>query len=397
MKRTDFLKNIHRIVVKVGSHVLTDARGRPDPAVFRSLADQVQALAQRGIETVIVSSGAVASGEALLRGSRKGGSIPEKQALAAIGQTGLMSLYQQALDPYGKRAAQVLLTRDDLTNRRRYLNARNTLNKLLQFGTLPVVNENDTVMVEEIKIGDNDNLSARVALLVDAHLLVLLTDAPGLCPAGSGPVSERTPISFVERITPEVRRLAGGPGSRGTGGMVTKLEAAQIATQAGLPAVVAPGDHDGVILEVLAGREVGTFFAPLKDRLTHKQQWIAYTLPCRGTLFLDEGAVRALVHQGSSLLPSGILSAKGHFQNGDMVACADRQGRECARGITHYSSAEVAKIAGRKSSEIETVLGYRIQDEVIHRDELVVLHEALPGPGDGPSPAALPVNEGEGL
>jgi len=395
LNRTDYLKNIHRVVVKVGSHVLTDAHGRPDPAVFQSIVDQILLLAERGIETVLVSSGAVASGRALLRGSRPGGSIPDKQALAAIGQTGLMSLYQQALDRYGKRAAQVLLTRDDLTHRRRYLNARNTLSKLLQFGTLPVVNENDTVMVEEIKIGDNDNLSARVALLVDAHLLVLLTDAPGLCPAGAGPVSERMPIPVVERITPEIRRLAGGPaGSLGTGGMITKIEAAQMATQAGLPAVIAPGYRKHVIPDVLEGREIGTFFVPLKDRMTHKQQWIAHTLPCRGTLFLDDGAVRALVHQGRSLLPSGVLSVKGSFQNGDMVACVDRQGQEWARGITHYASAEVAKIAGRKSSEIESVLGYRIQDEIIHRDELVILHPASPVPGGEVVPSGLS-NEGE--
>ncbi len=363
-------------MVKIGSHVLTDTHGDPDPSIFRSIVDQSMSLADCGIETVLVSSGAQASGQALLQGARLGANIPERQALAAIGQTGIMGLYQQALDRYGKRAAQVLLTRDDLTHRRRYLNARNTLLKLLQFGTLPVVNENDTVMVEEIKIGDNDSLSARVALLVDADILVLLTDTPGLCRPDDPPGSTRSPVPFIERITPEIQALAGGPGNPlGTGGMITKLEAARIATQAGIPAVIARGDRERVIPDLVAGLKIGTFFAPLKDRLTHKKHWIAHTLPCRGTLFLDDGAVQAVVHQGRSLLPSGVSSVKGHFENGDMVACADRGGREFARGITHYSSAEITKIAGRKSSEIEPVLGYHIQDEIIHRDELVVLKD----------------------
>jgi len=376
LDRANYLKNIHRIVVKIGSHVLTDTHGDPDPSIFRSIVDQSMSLADCGIETVLVSSGAQASGQALLQGARLGANIPERQALAAIGQTGIMGLYQQALDRYGKRAAQVLLTRDDLTHRRRYLNARNTLLKLLQFGTLPVVNENDTVMVEEIKIGDNDSLSARVALLVDADILVLLTDTPGLCRPDDPPGSTRSPVPFIERITPEIQALAGGPGNPlGTGGMITKLEAARIATQAGIPAVIARGDRERVIPDLVAGLKIGTFFAPLKDRLTHKKHWIAHTLPCRGTLFLDDGAVQAVVHQGRSLLPSGVSSVKGHFENGDMVACADRGGREFARGITHYSSAEITKIAGRKSSEIEPVLGYHIQDEIIHRDELVVLKD----------------------
>jgi glutamate 5-kinase len=377
LDRNLLMQNIHRIVIKIGSSVLTDAEGRPDPAAFQSIVDQTMTLATRGIEAVLVSSGAVASGQALLRESRPNPTIPEKQALAAIGQSGLMGMYQQALDPYGKRTAQVLLTREDLTSRNRYLHARNTLFQLLRFGALPVINENDTVMVDEIKIGDNDSLSARVALLVDADLLVLLTDAPGLCLPSDLPVAERTPIPFIERITREIQALATGPASRlGTGGMVTKLEAARITTQAGIPAVIAPGRMPQAIVDLLQGRQIGTWVAACSDRLTHKKHWIAHTLPCRGTLILDDGAIDALVHRGRSLLPSGVVASQGAFENGDMVACTDRSGREWARGITHYSSAEVAKIAGRNSSEIESVLGYRIRDEVIHRDELVVLKEA---------------------
>lgn len=380
LQRNRYLKNIRRIVVKVGSRVLTDAEGTLSPPIFLSIIEQTAGLIRQGNEVVLVSSGAIAAGRALVKVEQRGDTIPEKQALAAIGQSQLMGMYQQALDAHGRRTAQVLLTRDDLTHRRRYLNARNTLSTLLQFGTLPIVNENDTVMVEEIKeeikFGDNDNLSALVAILVDADLLVLLTDAPGLCVWEKGKGFTQDPIPFIEKVTPELRNMAGGPSQPlGTGGMTTKLEAARIATQAGLPAVIADGRRPNVIPEILQGQDIGTFFAPLRDRLTHRKHWIAYTLTKKGELVLDDGAVKAIVEKGKSLLPSGIVSVHGSFENGDMVACLDTQSKEWARGITHYTSQEIKKIAGNKSSEIETILGYRIQDEVIHRDELVLLKD----------------------
>jgi len=374
MERTRYLETVRRIVVKVGTHVLTGEEGRLSKEVFDSIVDQVIQLSETGKEIIIVSSGAIAAGRTLLAPTHPNTSIPEKQALAAIGQTQLMGMYQQALDRHGKRAAQVLLTRDDLSHRRRYLNARNTLFKLLQFSVIPIVNENDTVMVEEIKFGDNDSLSARVTILADADILILLTDAPGLCAwqGAEGPQAE--PIPFVKEVTPELRRMAKGPSDPlGTGGMATKVEAARIATEAGHPAVIADGRKPNVLTGILEGEPIGTFFAPLKDRLTHKKHWIAYTLRKKGELVLDDGAVQAIVHRGKSLLSSGVVQVRGRFDSGEMVACLDASGTEWARGITNYSSEEIQRIAGRQSAEIESVLGYRLRDEIIHRDELVVV------------------------
>jgi glutamate 5-kinase len=386
LERTPYLETVRRIVVKIGSHVLTGEAGRLSTSVFESIVDQVIRLSETGKEIVLVSSGAIAAGRTLLAPTHPNTTIPEKQALAAIGQTQLMGMYQNALDRYGKRAAQVLLTRDDLSHRRRYLNARNTLFKLLQFSVIPIVNENDTVMVEEIKFGDNDSLSARVTILVDADLLILLTDAPGLCAWRDAAEPEETPIPFVKEVTPELRMLARGPSDPlGTGGMTTKIEAARIATEAGHPAVIADGRRPSVITEILAGEPIGTFFAPLKDRLTHKKHWIAYTLRKKGELVLDDGAVQAIVKRGKSLLSSGVVEVRGRFENGDMVACIDGKGNEWARGITNYSSQEVQRIAGKKSAEIESVLGYRIRDEIIHRDELVIVTKQGSGVrGQGP-------------
>ncbi len=373
MERRRHLEKVHRIVVKIGSQVLTGDEGGLSTDIFNAIVDQVIQVSEQGKEVVLVSSGAIAAGRTLLEPTHSNTSIPEKQALAAIGQTQLMSMYQQALDRYRRRAAQVLLTRDDLSHRRRYLNARNTLLKLLQFSVIPIVNENDTVMVEEIKFGDNDSLSARVTILVDADLLILLTNAPGLCTWTDTEGPGRDPIPFVKEVTPELRNLAKGPSDPlGTGGMATKIEAARIATEAGHPAVIADGRRPSVITGILKGEPIGTFFAPIKDRLTHKKHWIAYSLRKKGELILDEGAVKAIVHRGKSLLSSGVVAVHGRFDNGEMVACLDEGGTEWARGITCYSSQEIQEIAGRKSTEIEAVLGYRIRDEIIHRDELVV-------------------------
>lgn len=376
MQRKPFLKKVRRIVVKVGSQVLTDSRGRLWPPVFFLLGGQIAQLMEDQKEVIVVSSGAIAGGRSVL-GFRSGrASIPEKQALAAVGQTRLMGFYQQALEFHGRRAGQVLLTREDLADRKRYLNARNALFKLLAFGVVPIVNENDTVLVEEIKVGDNDNLSALVAILTDADLLILLTGVAGLYPDGRDLEGTGEPIPYVERITREILAMARGPaGPLGTGGMTTKLEAALLATQTGIPVVIADGRRDQVIQDIVEGLPVGTFFPPTRDLLTHKKHWIAYTLKKKGALVLDDGAVEAIVERGKSLLPSGVVGVQGNFETGDMVSCLDSAGREIARGITHYSAQEVRKIMGKKSSQIEALLGYKIQDEVIHRDELVLLRD----------------------
>ncbi len=373
MQRKPFLKKVRRIVVKVGSQVLTDGRGRLWPPVFFLLGGQIAELMEEQKEVIVVSSGAIAGGRSVL-GFRSGrASIPEKQALAAVGQTRLMGFYQQALEFHGRRAGQVLLTREDLADRKRYLNARNALFKLLAFGVVPVINENDTVLVEEIKVGDNDNLSALVAILAEADLLVLLTSVAGLYPDAEG---GGEPIPYVERITREILAMARGPaGPLGTGGMATKLEAALLATQAGIPVVIADGRRERVLRDIVQAQPVGTFFPPTRDLLTHKKHWIAYTLKKKGSLVLDDGAVKAIVESGRSLLPSGVVAVQGSFETGDMVSCLDSAGREIARGITHYSAQEVRKIMGKKSAQIEALLGYKIQDEVIHRDELVLLRD----------------------
>ena len=376
-RRTRYLHGIRRLVVKVGTHVLADRRGNLSPRVMASLAQQISAVSRQGKEVVVVSSGAIAAGRFIAGQLYHKGTITEKQALAAIGQSHLMHMYQKAFEPFGKRVAQVLLTRDDLAHRGRYLNARNTFLKLIQFGLIPVVNENDTVVVDEIKFGDNDHLSAMVAILVDADLLILLTDTAGLYASPEdAQKARRKVVTHVERITPEVVRMASGPpGSLGTGGMLTKLDAARIATQAGIPVVIAHGRTPGTIDAVLRGEEVGTFFPPRHDRLARKKHWIAYTLKKRGDLVLDDGAVDALVRKGKSLLPSGILEVRGTFQSGQLVSCIDRAGREWARGLVNYSSGEIEKIRGKKTSQIEKILGYMVHEEVIHRDSLAVLRE----------------------
>ena len=375
--RSPYLTTIRRIVVKVGTHVLADEEGRLESAIISSLASQISALSDQGKEVILVTSGAIAAGRSILKQIPDKSSISEKQALAAMGQSQLMLMYQESFEPFGKRVAQVLLTRDDLTHRSRYLNAKNTFLKLIQFRAIPVVNENDTVVVDEIKFGDNDNLSAMVSILVDADLLVLLTDILGLYPrVASSDKKHLQPLATVERITPEVLRMASGPGGDlGTGGMITKIEAARMATRAGIPVVIAHGRRSNVLRNILRAEEVGTFFVPLQDRLKRKKHWIAYTLKKKGDLVLDDGAVDALVYKGKSLLPSGIIEVRGRFESGQMVSCIDSNGKEWARGLSNYSSQEIQKILGKRSSQIERILGYSIREEVIHRDTLVLVRD----------------------
>jgi glutamate 5-kinase len=361
------------LVVKVGSGLVADAARGPDPAKIGQLAGDVAAVAARRLQVTLVSSGAIAAGTARLGLRLRPRSIPEKQAAAAAGQAALMWHYEQAFAPYGLRVAQVLLTQDDIGDRGRYLNARNTLLTLLGYGVLPIVNENDTVAVEEIKVGDNDNLAALVAHLVEADLLVLLSDTDGLYTGDPHQDPGARRIDAVEAITPELERLAGVQGPLGTGGMVTKLQAAQKATAAGIPMVIADGRRAGVLEALLAGEAVGTFFAPRADRLAARKRWIAFATAAQGALTVDAGARRALVEGRKSLLPSGVVKVEGEFAAGDAVAIRDLEGREFARGIVNYDSREIARLRGAKTGDIERLLGYRALDEVVHRDNLVVL------------------------
>jgi len=370
---TRALPPLRRIVVKVGSGLVTEAGQGPDAARIGRLAAELAAAMARPLEVALVSSGAIASGTRRLGLRERPRSIPEKQAAAAAGQVWLMWHYEQAFAAHDRRVAQVLLTQEDISHRSRYLNARNTLLTLLGYGVLPIVNENDTVAVEEIKVGDNDNLAALVAYLVDADLLVLLSDIDGLYTGDPYRDAAARRIEVVETITPEMERVAGAEGVLGTGGMVTKLQAAQKAMAAGIPMVIADGRRPGVLAAVLAGEPAGTYFVPRGDRLTARKRWIAFATAPQGMLAVDAGARRALVERGKSLLPSGIVKVEGEFAAGDAVGLCDAEGCEFARGIVGYDAREVALLRGAKTSDIERLLGYHAGDEVIHRDNLVIL------------------------
>ncbi len=361
-----------RIVIKVGTSTLTDGSGKIDRAYIRSLVEQISHQVQSGMECVLVSSGAIRAGRERLNIDGRPKTIPEKQAAAAIGQGLLMHTYSEVFSESGIAAAQILLTRDDLKHRARYLNARNTMNMLLEYGCVPIINENDTVAIEEIKFGDNDTLAALVASGLRADLLILLSDVPGLC--------DRDPklpgcklIPEVRAITPEIRAIAGdAQGDAGTGGMRTKLDAAEIANKSGVEMVIADGRRENVIAEVVKGLSVGTRFAPSLKLLSSRKRWIAFSSQIRGTVVVNEGAKNMLVTGGKSLLPAGITDVTGTFKPGDLIAVSDEGGKRIARGFANYSAAEIRQIAGKQTSEIEQILGGKDFDEVIHRDNLVL-------------------------
>ncbi len=369
--RKKLLGDVRRLVVKVGSALLTrevEGEGRfLDSIVFELLARQVDSLIRDGRQVVIVSSGAMAAGAMRLGESALPNRITEKQAWAALGQPHLMQHYENVFRSKGREVAQVLLTHDDLEDRKRYLNARRTLNLLLELGAVPIVNENDTIAVDEIKVGDNDSLSAQVAALVDADLLVILTVVEGLMEGGEL-------ISTVDKIDKRLLDIAGGPGSElGVGGMITKVEAARTAGMMGVPTIIASGREPGVIGNILEGESIGTLFPPTGEKLSKRKHWIACAHKPRGTLVIDEGARTAVLERGRSLLPKGIVKVKGKFQRGEAVAIEGPDGVEFARGLAAYSSEELEKIKGLHSRKIEKSLGYRLDDEAIHRDDLTLV------------------------
>jgi glutamate 5-kinase len=370
------LGKIRRLVVKVGSSLVTTPETGPDPARIEALAAEIAGIrAER--EVVLVTSGAIATGMARLALPARPRSIPEKQAAAAVGQSALMWQYEAAFKRHGIAVGQVLLTAQDISDRTRYLNARNTLLALLRFSILPVVNENDTVAVEEIKVGDNDNLSAFVASLIDADLLVLLTDVEGLYTGDPARDPTARKLDTVDAVNDAIEALVwkrAGTSAGSVGGMATKLQAAQKAAAAGVAMVIGSGFEDGVLTRIVAGETVGTYFPPKADRLTARKRWIAFAVPPQGRLTVDAGAVVALTRRGKSLLPSGLVGVEGEFAAGDLVAVAgEPDGREFARGLVNFEADELRRITGAKTQEIEARLGYRSVDEVIHRDNLVIL------------------------
>ncbi len=368
------LGRVRRLVVKVGSGLVTAADTGPDTGRIEGLARDLAAVGKER-EIVLVSSGAIVIGMTRLGLAQRPRSIPEKQAAAAVGQTALMWHYEAAFSRHGIAVGQVLLTAQDIGDRARYLNARNTLLALLKFGVLPIVNENDTVAVEEIKVGDNDNLSALVASLIDADLLVLLTDVDGLYTEDPSVNASARKLDTVDAVTDEIERLVWDrPGRGSVGGMATKLQAAQKAAAAGVPMVIASGREEGVLARILRGEPVGTYFAPKADRLGARKRWIAFAVPPQGRLTVDAGALRALTLNGKSLLPSGVVEVDGDFASGEVVAVvSDVDGKEFARGLVNFDAGELRRIRGAKTTEIEHRLGYKSFDEVIHRDNLVVL------------------------
>lgn len=372
--RRNVLAGVSTVVVKVGTNVLADPAGTLDRHRIQSLADQVQRVRAAGRRVALVSSGAIGAGVGRLRLDGRPSDLPHLQACAAVGQSALMQLYQESLTPYGIHAAQLLLTAADLDSRPRYLNVRNTIRTLFEYNCLPVINENDTVSVAEIKFGDNDHLAAMVANLLQAPLLVLLTNVDGLFSADPRTDPAARLVETVPHIDRAVTDMAGATkSSLGTGGMRSKLRAARLATAAGGAVVMANGSTDGVLDAIFAGEPVGTLFLPHGDAMPAWKRWLGFTARPKGTLTVDGGAVRAVVEQGKSLLPVGVRGVAGDFGKGDVVSVCGPGGVEVARGLTNYAAGDATRIAGRSTDKLAEVFGEVPYAEIVHRDNLVVL------------------------
>ena len=368
------LAQAKRLVVKVGSSLVTCQGQGLDHAALAQWAEQIAELKRRNRQVLLVSSGAIAEGMQRLGWSRRPRQLHELQAAAAIGQMGLVQAYESCFRTHGLHAAQILLTHEDLTDRRRYLNARSTLRTLLALDTIPVINENDTVATDEIRFGDNDTLAALVTNLVEADVLVILTDQAGLFTRDPRRYADATLVGEASAGDPELERMAGGAGSHiGSGGMLTKIRAAVRAARSGAHTVIASGREPAVLLRLTDGEMIGTQLTAETMTLAARKQWLADHLQLRGRLKLDAGAVRALAQDGKSLLPIGVYEVSGDFERGEVVSCLDPDGREIARGLVNYSAAEARRILRVPSHEIEARLGYIDDPELIHRDNLVLL------------------------
>jgi len=368
------LKRARRVVVKIGSQILSSSEGIEENRL-RGLVRELAELHERKKEIVVVSSGAVAAGMTRLGRKERPKTIPEKQALAAVGQIKLMALYERAFAKFDKSVAQVLLTADDLANRQRYINAKHTFQVLLESSIIPIVNENDTVAVEEMKFGDNDHLSALVATLLEADLLVILSDVEGVYDRDPRAHGDAQLIPLISEARGMSQAIGGASMSAaGTGGIVTKLGAAEEAAAAGIPTLIASGLQSGVLEKIFDPKEqIGTLILAEEDRLPSRKHWIAYNLKPSGEIVVDQGAHDAVVQKGKSLLPSGLKEVRGAFGVGECVRCLDLAGKEFARGLVNYSAQELNRIRGLHTSRIEKVLGYKAYEEIIHRDDLVVL------------------------
>ncbi len=383
--RQEILNGLELVVIKIGSSVISKKQEEKGKSVYRlderrirHFSRQVKRIVDSGRQVVLVSSGAIMAGRERLGLGGVHLSIPEKQACAAIGQSYLIHAYEKKFKPLGLKVAQMLLSSDDLANRRRYLNAKHTIEALLAYGVIPIINENDSVTVDEIKIGDNDTLSATVACLVDAGLLVILSDVEGLYSRDPTRQPKNSPppelIDRVSRVTPDIEKLAGRSGSQVTvGGMLTKVLAAKKTMSFGIPTLLVSGLDDAVLDRVARGESVGTLFWSGRGRIRDRKHWIAHTLKPMGRLTVDPGAVKALVEGGKSLLPAGVREVEGVFGFGNAVSVVDPSSREIARGLVNYDNEVLARIKGLKTSEVRKLVGTNFYEEVVHRDDLVIL------------------------
>lgn len=371
------LKDTNRIVVKVGTSSLTYDSGRLNLKCLDLLVREIANLHNAGKEVLLVSSGAVGAGLGRLGLTERPNNIPQRQAVAAVGQGLLMQMYTKLFSEYGITTAQILLTREDMSDRKRYLNVRNTLTMLAtEYRALPIINENDTVATDELllRFGDNDTLAALVASSVGADLLILLSDIEGLYSCDPRTNQDATLISEVKEITPEIMATAGKAGTaRGTGGMQTKLEAAQIVTSAGISMVLASGEEPQILSQIIEGEGVGTIFIPKPEALAQRERWIAFGGQPLGAVIIDQGAVNALIDCKSSLLPSGVIDVTGDFGVGDLVWILDAQKKRIARGLSNFSSIEIAKIKGHNTAQLAKIVGHKTFDEVVHRNNMVCL------------------------
>ncbi len=368
------IENSKRLVVKVGSSLVTNSGAGLDHAALDNWAAQIAQLKSMGREVVLVSSGAIAEGMQRLGWKKRPRAVHELQAAAAVGQMGLVQVYETCFRKHGLHTAQILLTHDDLADRKRYLNARSTLRTLLRLNTIPIINENDTVVTEEIRFGDNDTLAALVTNLIDADALVILTDQSGLYSADPRKDPGATLVAEAQAGDAELEKIAGGAGSDiGSGGMLTKILAAKRAARSGAHTVIASGREHDVLVRLARGEAIGTQLLAGKIKTVARKQWLADHLQVGGKLTLDAGAVKVLRKEGKSLLPIGVTALAGDFERGEVVTCLDEHGQEVARGLVNYSAQETAKILRRASSEIESILGYIDEPELIHRDNLVLL------------------------
>ncbi|WP_319380217.1 glutamate 5-kinase [Thiomicrorhabdus sp.] len=367
------LKQTRRWVVKIGSALLTnDGKGLNREALSHWV-EQIVALKQQGIEVVIVSSGSVAEGMKRLGWSSRPSALNELQAAASVGQMGLIQAYESKFAKYDIRTAQILMTHDDLSNRKRYLNGRGTIQTLLQYGVVPIINENDAVVTDEIRFGDNDTLAALTANLIAADVLVIMTDQQGLYDDNPRENPDARLISEAQVSRKDIEAMASPEGGAlGKGGMYTKVMAAKRAARSGTATLIASGREPDILLKLFEGQPFGTLLVPDLEPLTARQQWLAGHLQAKGKLVLDEGAVSVLKNSGKSLLPIGVKSLQGDFQRGEMVVCYDLKGKEVARGLTNYSADEAQKILGKPSHQIESILGYIEDESLVHRDNLVL-------------------------